>query len=113
MQNYRPSIVTLSCVVVTLIVSVTSQAQDLNWSIAGALIEGRHVHQTQVLPNGNLLVMGGIVGSTRYVDGGALDGTSTANCEIFDPVARTTVRAQAMNSERSEFPSIVTPIPTP
>lgn len=79
------------------------------WMITGALKTGRHWHRTEVLHDGRFLVMGGITGSSKYVDGAGLDGMSIASCEIFDPVSNTTVDAADMQYPRSEFPSVVTP----
>lgn len=99
----------LALAMILLMVAMLLRAQDIRWSLSGALREGRHWHRTVALPDGRLLIMGGITGSDRYVDGAALNGTTTSSCELYDPVDRITEDVAPMNVPRSEFPSVVTP----
>ena len=101
----RSLLVGISCVVSVIALN----AQDLQWKVAGSLITARHKHEVQVLANGTILVIGGITGSTKYVDGAMLNGMPIATVEVFDPVNRTTEFAAPMNEARSEFPSITMP----
>ncbi|OJX59408.1 MAG: hypothetical protein BGO89_03050 [Candidatus Kapaibacterium thiocyanatum] len=95
------------CIGLAIYIAMPGTAQE--WIITGALKTGRHWHRTEVLPDGRFLIIGGISGSSKYVDGAGLDGMSIASCEIFDPVANTTIDAATMLFPRSEFPSVVTP----
>lgn len=52
---------TIRIALLLFFVSQGVNTRGLQWIIAGALIEGRHIHQTQVLPNGTLLVMGALL----------------------------------------------------
>jgi hypothetical protein len=99
----------IAIMAISLVAVVAAHAQDFRWSIGGALRQGRHWHRAEALQDGRILVIGGIVGSNRYVDGAALNGNSIADCELYDPVSGTTVDAAVMNVPRSEFPSVVTP----
>lgn len=95
-----------------LAAAACAYAQDIRWSLSGAIRAGRHWHRTEALLDGRLIIMGGITGSERYVDGTALNGMTTNACELYDPVNRTTIDAAPMNVPRSEFPSVVTPTGT-
>lgn len=92
-----------------LVLSLSIPCTAQTWTLVGSLKTGRHWHRTEVLPDGRILIIGGITGSTRYVDGTGLDGMTTSSCEIFDPITNRTAIAAGMNMPHSEFPSVVTP----
>ena len=83
-------------------------AQIEHWKPAGKLLQARHYFLTEILPSGEVLIIGGIVGTSRFADGARLDGDATTSCEIYDPVTQTSRVAAELTGPHSEAASVQT-----
>lgn len=104
---YRTAIAGLTSAMIVMVSSVLAQGPA--WVSAGQLAEGRHWQSSLVLPDQTIVIIGGIVGSTRFVDGGAMDGHATSTCERFDPVSEAMLPMPPMNVARAEAAAVLTP----
>jgi N-acetylneuraminic acid mutarotase len=89
--------------------SLSTGISAQQWEITANLQQGRHWHQAAVLSDGRILIVGGITGSSAFVDGMSMDGMSTSSCEIFNPLTGEVTPAASMNVARSEFPIVTMP----
>jgi Secretion system C-terminal sorting domain/Kelch motif/Galactose oxidase, central domain len=96
-------------VMAAALISLTIASVAQQWEITANLQQGRHWHQAAVLADGRILIIGGITGSSAFLDGMSMDGLSTASCEIFNPITGEVTQAASMNSPRSEFPVVTAP----
>ncbi len=101
--------VILIAIAIASVTSILAQQNDYDWFVAAELEQGRHWHNVEVLRDGRIMVIGGIVNSTRYVDGAGLDGMTTNTVEFFDPATNAVNPCAAMNVPHSEAPSVITP----
>ena len=80
--------------ILMMLTALPLSAQTFDWEPAGELIDGRHEFTVQLLPDQRILVMGGIMGSTYYRDGAALNGNASALAELYNPKTQESMAAK-------------------
>lgn len=91
-----------------LLSSMVMHAQLFSWEVVGEMSSERQWHRSHVLPDGRIVILGGVAQSTRFVDGAGTDGVCTPSVDIFDPLTQVVTPAAPMTVGRAQFASVLT-----
>ena len=93
-QNMKTRSITILATIITALVAFTSAsdalAQGETWAATGSLNTARDVHTASLLPNGMVLVAGGLGNSVLFL----------TSAELYDPASGTWTATGSLNTGR-------------